>query len=232
MSTIIDILTRVNRSTVGRTETPGRDSYTQERLAETYLYTSGGHEKAATQAVKTNRPAIVAISALILLLAALVFYAFSTYAVKIDILINRKADPLYQNLLSTQKMSLTGASTNRMGHIILNGGAERPAAAAIDLKEPVDMTYKYLLVNVSAKSGGGRLKVILRDKNYRSYISNTLRISERTAENQNFIITSRDVKNTVDIRTISHIRLELEKASAEDIGHSIILLKKVSIIGD
>lgn len=220
MSVIIDLLNQSKNITKDKI---------QERLAETYLL-SPGKTKKATHKIKVRFPffkiknrnvfVITILSISILSLALLLSHIFSTYT-------------FYENILLSQKITfINGAFKDRGGYItILNNNTKRDVGVAIDFKKPIDLSSKYLLMSAMAKRGEGSLKVILRDKNFRSYTSDVFNIKDAKKGWRNFIIPLNEFKQSINMRNIQHIRLILEnKLTREKKQTAELYIKKISLV--
>jgi len=231
MSNIIDLLKKDHI-----------DHKTQERLAETYFPLSDEAAKDSkapsdipspiSHDIKKKVPlAITPFSIVLLILCAILLYAFLTYTVKVNIMVTKKVPSPYEDLLVTQKIDSFGAVFNENGHIsLMNSDTKRGTALMIDLDKPVDLSNKYVLISAMPKTNGGRVNVILRDKNYRSYISDTLNIRDNKKEWQNFMISAQNGKESIDIQKIQHMRLELVNNKMENMDSPAIYIKKIALI--
>lgn len=202
------------------------DSKTREKLAETYF------PRASTPSgrKKRNGLRITALLAMIFFFGAVLYYVIRPYGITIDIGTNKRADVIFEHLLITQKVNLFGTAVDKKGHVsLVNGTDKRRSGITIDLKNPVDLSNKHLLISVLPKAGKDKLKVIFRDKNYRSYISNILDVEDTKKDWQNFIVSSGPSKESIDVRNIRHIRLEVEGGAGEA-GASEIYIKEVALI--
>ncbi len=223
MSVIIDLLNKYKKG----------EGKTEEKLAETYLSTSRKIQP-HTYSIKDWRIAtaiFLSISILLLLVFSILFI-FSTRAMSINITVNKKTVPAYENLIFAQKVSFFGASSG-MSHlgrenlVLINEGVKERAGVAIDLEEPVNLSHKLLLISAATKEGAGRLRIILRDKNYRSYISNVIDIKDTW---QNFIIAPGRFRDSIDMGNISHIRLEFDSERMREGRSPTIYIKKIALV--
>ena len=156
------------------------------------------------------------------------FYIFTIYTFDIAINVNKKARYPYGNLLATQKINPLGEAAGLKRHFFLiNSPGGKPAGIAIKLKRPVDFSEKLLSISTISKKGGGKLSVILRDKNYKSFESTTLHIKDVERELQNFIVSTDCPKLSIDMQNIRQIRLELKEG---ELPNSEIYIKRVALI--
>lgn len=244
MSLIIELLKKksareANSSKENAAKKIQYESQTQQLLAETYLRSSTDSfpkKTASTEADKTLKAKKYTLPVILIsagfIIAGILIFILASHALDINITVIKKASSPYENLLLKHEITLIGTATREKGHISLVSGANNAPGVAIDLKNNLDMTDKNLLIGALPKKGTGSLKVILRDKNHRSYISDTLHISNAESGRQNFIITIDKAKESVDIKNINHIRVELENPSHGDGGELVIFLEKVLLINN
>lgn len=242
MSLIIELLKKKNAKEANISDENAAkkiqyESQTQQLLAETYLRSSTDpfpKKTASTEANKTLKAKKYTLPAILIsagfIIAGIVILILASHTLDVNITVIKKAPSPYENLLLKHEITLIGTATRERGHISLVSGAKDAPGVAIDLNSNLDMTDKSLLIGALPKKGTGNLKVILRDKNHRSYISDTLHISNTESGRQNFIITIDKAKESIDIKHINHIRVELEDSSHGDGGEPVILLEKVLLI--
>ena len=219
MSFVTDIINR------------GSDNSTAEKLAE--IYFSPGAAKKEPQPVKTEKsesahvPIIASVLAGAILISSALIYIFVTNAINIDIVVNKKELTPYSNLLQAQGIEFLGeAATNGLfgGEeiILTKENSSNRSGISIDLKNPIDLTRNFLLINLMPKKGGGYLKIVLRDNKFKSYVPDMLDVRGNNEEWQNFIISAKEGKDSVNMRKVKHIRLEfssLEKESTDSAIH-------------
>lgn len=223
MSEIIELLKRKN------------NYKTQEKLAEVYLPPSIKQKPAAASPPPKTRlrniAAITLLAIAVISLVASLFYVLYSHTVTINVSINRRVESPFENLLLTEKVSLSGAAARQKGTIsLIDDAAHRRSTIMIDLKEPIDLSHKRLFLNLLPAQGIASLRIVLRDKNYRSFISNTLSIDSSEEGSKNFILSATRNKESIDMQRIRHIRLELENGSAEDKESAEVHVKEVAII--
>lgn len=217
---------------------------TQEILAKTYLPISNTERAKPPEEAKFSHHgstkklkigAIAMLSASMLLLAISIFLAFSTHAFSVNIVVNKKAPLMHENLLFTQKLSFTGSSSNLShlsgGYLVLSdSGSLRHSGVAIDLNKNIDLSHRLLLLTAMTKNGKGKMDIIFRDKNLRSYTTH-LELPEEGKELwQNFIISSFNFKNSIDVGNIRHIRLEFNKDGLQSQKGTTVHIKTVALI--
>lgn len=214
----------------------GYKTIISEKLAETYLVSSPQEPPKEKEARPSKKPLVLA-AALLGVSGVLIITAVSLFTIRnitIDVSINEKGRFLLENLLYTASPGLVGSSIledtgGERYAVLVDDGTKRRAALVIDLKEPVDFSRRFLLINSMPKRGGGRLRVILRDEGFRSYISNTLDVRGVDDIYENFIVSAQDTSRTVNIKRINQIRLELEKDRTKPGSGSCVYIKSVGI---
>lgn len=228
MSTIINKLKELNRN-----------DDTQDKLAEIYFSSHNTGQEFHPPSYKAEKPVphswikrhAVLISSLMciaLLTGAVLYYLFSTYTVNVTV--NRKERHLYPDLLFTQDVNLIGKAVSGKRYFSLAPStADVPASISIDLNRAVDMRDKLLSLAAMPVKGGGKLKVILRDKNYRSYVSDTLNLKGDVSAWKNVSVPLDNHKLSVDMQRIRHIRLELEADEFSDMRNGRIYVKEVTL---
>jgi hypothetical protein len=216
MSVILDLLNKSDgkiTAVSGAEKREDLERKTRERLAETYLSQSAKkrpakEENTVAPAKRMPRKALLAggLSILCLLAYFLIAYAFS-----IDVTITRRSGSPYPDLLESSDIMPAGRAYKKHSYYTLRSiEGERAAMLAIEPEKPVDLASNDLLVSALLKEGSGTLKVILRDTNHRSYLSEVLELRGGGASWRNFIVSARDSKDSIDIRNIGHIRLAAE----------------------
>ncbi len=228
MSTIINKLKQLNRN-----------DDTQDKLAEIYFSSHNTSQEYHPPTYKVKEPVpqswikrhavlISSLMCVVLITGAALYHLFSTYTVNVTV--NRKEQHLYPDLLFTQDVNLIGKAVSEKGYFSMAPSAIGiPASISIDLNRPVDMRDKLLSLAAMPMKGGGKLKVILRDKNYRSYISDTLDIASDVSTWKNISVPLNDHKLSVDMQHIRHIRLELEADEFSDMRNGRIYVKEVTL---
>jgi len=225
---------------IDRLKKQSAEDDTRERLAETYFSSNnietpspakGSDKKKITSRhawIKKYKTRIAGFVAALIILSASILYIFKIYAFEIDINVTKKAVYPYGNLLATQEINPIGqAGGAKRGFSLISAPETKRAGIAIELKEPVDLSQKLLSISALSKKGGGKLKVILRDKNYKSFESGSLDIKNAAGQWQNFIVSAECPKLSIDTRNIKHIRLELKESR---FPQSEIYIKKVALI--
>ena len=236
MSAIIETLKKKYSNKKNNDAFPRQDDYnsrTQELLAQTYLR-SGTVKKDDASSIKSKIKDLApkaAIAAAVILILGIMLFAIAKYAPNIDITVIKRPNSPYINILTSEKVEpLIGAEIKR-GYISLEFiPPQRPASVAINPKEYIDLTEKSLVIGARLKRGNGELRVILRDKNRRSYVSDTLYIKNTRGGRQNLVITGDKPKESIDIMKIEQIRIEFQNNSKQDKVRSVILLDKVLLV--
>lgn len=205
-----------------------RDDLISEKLAETYFPPSPSKKPFVSIAVSL---------ALFVILAVMAVSLFATHKITIDVSINKKGRFLLENLLYTAKPGLVGSSIledngGERYAVLIDDGTRRRTALIIDFEKPIDLSREYILINSMPKKGGGRLNVILRDENFRSYISSVLDIRGEDNIYENFIVWAQDTSRPVNIKRINQVRLELEKDRTKTGDGSCIYIKTVGIVNN
>lgn len=218
MSVIIDLL---NQDNVNKE--------TQEQLARTYFSPS---EIAVKPRSGTRGPRVALLASCLVLLSILIFlsYALYAYTFDLDFSMEKKARTSYGNLLTTKDITLLGRATKQWGYISLKGDAKRRSGITIDLKKPMDLSKRYISLSALSKEKGGRLKIILRDKNYRSYVQRVISGQELKGDWHNFIIATDGFRDSIDIRNILHIRLELDNTKRRGADRPEVHINRVTLI--
>ncbi len=237
MSVISDSIRKHNNKSTLRENLAEKDSYEdqiRERLADTYLRSSDS-VKTEQSSPETKRKsllpiAVIASSLTLLLACGILIYIFATHALMVDVTITKKVNSPYENLLLTQNIDLIGSATGRKGRISLMADSQTQGGVLINLRDPVDLSKKDLSIGVSSRKSGSSIKVILRDKNHRSYVSDTLHLNGDGNIRQNFIISADKPKDSIDVQNILHIRLETAESVNNAQGGSIILLERVLLV--
>jgi len=236
MSALIETLKRKYNTKKNNKTFPRQDDYnsrTQEILTQTYLR-SGTVKKDESSSIRSKIKDLApkaAIAAVVFLVFGIIIFIIANHALNVDVTVIKRPNSPYINILTSERPEpLRGAEIKR-GYISLEFiPSQRPASVAINPKEYIDLTKKSLVIGARLKRGSGDLNVILRDKNRRSYISDTLRIKDARAGRQNLIITGDMPKESIDIKKIEQIRVEFHNNSNPGKGPSIILLDKVLLV--
>jgi len=206
------------------------DLKTQERLAETYFNTTEKKRPAPAISGRSKALAIAGLSLLFVLFASVVTF-FYTHTVDVDVDVDRKTGLLSGNLINTQEVKAYGRRDNKRACVLPhNTPTDSARAFAINLKEGADFTKKYLSIIAYTKRGGGRIKVILRDRYYRSYESSTITIHDIEMEEQTLIVAADKTRNSIDLQNIRQIRFEPVNGPA-DSNDAEIFITKVSFVG-
>jgi hypothetical protein len=238
MSAIIDLLKKKYPTRRKNQDLVKQDEYnsaTQELLAETYLRSSGNLKSEQSQSkpkteIRIAQPGLIA-AIVALILCGTIIYILASHALKVDITVVKSANSPYEDLLNTQKLDFLRGVKSKWGHIALtNSGGQESASIAINTKDNLDLSKKSLSIGVSPKKGGGDIRIILRDKNHRSYISDAFYIQDTKEGRQNFIITGDKPKESIDIQRIQQIRIEFENSSKQNKESSVILLDQVLLL--
>ena len=222
MSVIIELLKQHSADKATRDNSSDK---VREYLAETYLQPSSiKTEPVAPKPGRKNRYLSIILPVLLLGSLAISFYIFSTQI-------------FYKNLLYTQRIELFGSSfsKNTLMHrevFLIDNGASDRAGIIISFKKPIDFSDKYLLVSAGAKIGENDIRVVFRDKNYRSFIPGIISVKNLKNKKQSFVISTENYKDSIDIRNILQIRLESVDNALQDRGGSIIYIKKIGLIGE
>ncbi|MFH1753762.1 MAG: hypothetical protein ABH875_06225 [Candidatus Omnitrophota bacterium] len=236
MSTIIETLKRkynAKKIDEGFLRQDNYDSKTQELLAQTYL-NSGTSKSSKTSHAKPWLKGLgpkVAIAASTALVCGAIIYLIAGGALNVSVTVIKRPHLLYTDLITKGELEpIRGAQVKR-GYISLESNPlEMPASVAINPKELIDLTQKDLDVGARLKRGRGELRVILRDKNSRSYISDTMQIYDIKAGRRNLVITGDNPKESIDMRRIAQVRIEFYNSSAHAKGPSVIMLDKVILV--
>ncbi len=236
MSAIIETLKNKYNNKKNKETFPRQDDYnsrTQELLAQTYLR-SGTVKKDDASSIRSKIKDLApktAIAAAVIMILGIMIFTIANHALNIDVTVIKRPNSPYFNLLALEKVEpLIGAEIKR-GYVSLEFiPPQRPASVAINPEKYIDLTKKSLIVGARLKRGGGDLRVILRDKNRRSYISDTLHIKNVREGRQNLVITGDKPKESIDIKKIEQIRIEFQGNSKLGKAQSVILLDKVLLV--
>ncbi len=249
MSLIIDILNKKSKLHENRKSlfTPGEEEIrTQELLANTYLKSSSPERAGGTTRPKSPSPskaprfpARVSPGAVALLSAAIIGGGITFLAASdtfnVSVVITREAPAAYEDLLRGREIELAGGAFKEKGRIVLRSHRQSPPPAGLIINTPagLDLSEKSLQITVAPIKGQSALRVVLRDKNYRSYISDTLLVSGEKDVRQNFAIMPDRPKESIDISAITHVRVEMAgpAGSGDEAGPSASVdVDKVLII--
>jgi len=216
------------------------DAKTQETLAETYLPTSadsGNTENATDQKGPKGWKTMtfLALSVSLVILASAIFFVFITHALSINVTVNKKIPSPFENLLFTQKLGFVGGVDN-VSHLaddyLILASTEKKLGAGItiDLDKPIDITDKILMITAMSKDGLASLKISFRDKNFRSFTSNIVKVGQRESEWQNLLIAPDKSKDSIDLKNITHLRISLNNVIYNEEETLAVYIKKVSLI--
>ncbi len=127
----------------------------RERLAETYFPATDAKEGPSKSAAIKNQKMIGLLFLAAAIVAGSIIFGLLSKGLDIDITVTKKAVSPYKNLLLTQGISFTGASDGIShltddGLLLISKGTTKPAVVAIDLKKPLNLFNKHILVRLQA----------------------------------------------------------------------------------